>query len=118
MDINELRKQIDDIDRQLVDLYCRRMETAREIGRYKRENGLAVTDSERERNLLNKVAEQAGEENEQGVRALYHLLLDHSRLRQQLDGHPESRLGRRIRETVSSMPAVFPEKAMVACQGV
>ena len=31
MDINELRKQIDDIDRKLVDLYCRRMDTAREI---------------------------------------------------------------------------------------
>ena len=118
MDINELRKQIDDIDRKLVDLYCRRMDTAREIGRYKRENRLPVLDSERERNLLNKVAAQAGEENEQGIRALYQLLMDHSRLRQLLDGHPESRLGQQIRETVSAMPDIFPEKAMVACQGV
>ena len=81
MDINELRQQIDDIDRRIVDLYCRRMDVARAIGRYKQENNLPVLDSERERNLLNKVAELAGEENEQGIRALYHLLLDHSRLR-------------------------------------
>ena len=118
MDINELRQQIDGIDRQLVDLYCRRMDIARAIGRYKQENNLPVLDSERERNLLNKVAELAGEENEQGIRALYHLLLDHSRLRQQLDGRPESALGKQIREAVSAMPAFFPEKAMVACQGV
>ena len=118
MDIAELRKQIDGIDRELVELYCRRMETSRAIGRYKRENGLPVLDSERERNLLNRVAEQAGEENEQGVRALYHLLLEHSRLRQQLDARPESPLGQRLREAVSAMPAFFPEKAQVACQGV
>ncbi len=118
MEISELREQIDDIDRKLVELYCRRMDTAREIGRYKRENNLPVLDSERERNLLNKVAEQAGEENEQGIRALYQLLMDHSRLRQQLDGHPESSLGARIREAVASTPAFFPEKAATACQGV
>ena len=118
MDISELRKQIDDIDSKLVDLYCRRMKTAREIGRYKRANGLPVLDSERERILLNKVAEQAGEENEQGIRALYQLLMDHSRLRQQLDGHPESALGKRIREAVSATDDMFPEKAMAACQGV
>lgn len=118
MDIRELREQMDGIDRQLVELYCRRMDLAQEIGQYKKENHLPVLDSERERILLNKVAEQAGEENELGIRALYHLLLDHSKTRQQMDGRPESRLGRQIRDAVSAMPAFFPEKAMVACQGV
>ena len=69
MDINELREQIDEIDRKIVELYGRRMETASAIGLYKREHNLPVFDSERERNLLNKVAEQAGEDNEQGIRA-------------------------------------------------
>ncbi len=118
MDIRELRGEIDRIDRELVELYCRRMDTARAIGQYKRENRLPVLDSERERQLLNKVAELAGEENEQGVRALYHLLLDHSRLRQELDGRPESALGQKIREAAASAPEMFPEKALVACQGV
>ena len=118
MDIQELRQQIDAIDRELTALYCRRMETSRAIGKYKRENGLPVRDTERERKLLNKVAELAGEENEQGIRALYQMLLDHSRLRQLMDEHPESELGRLIRETVAETPALFPEKAVVACQGV
>ena len=118
MDISELREQINEIDHEIVELYGRRMEAARAIGRYKREHNLPVLDSERERSLLNKVAEQAGEENEQGVRALYHLLIDHSRMRQEMDGHPESPLGQQIREIVAAMPAIFPEKAMIACQGV
>ena len=118
MDISELREQINEIDHEIVELYGRRMETARAIGQYKREHNLPVLDSERERSLLNKVAEQAGEENEQGIRALYHLLIDHSRMRQEMDGHPESPLGQQIREIVAAMPEIFPEKAMIACQGV
>ena len=91
MDIRELREQIDRIDRRIVELYCQRMETARAIGRYKRENGLPVLDSGRERELLDSVAEQAGEENAQGVRALFRLLIDQSRARQELDSSPEGK---------------------------
>ena len=89
MDIQDLRAQIDEIDRQLVDLYCRRMDVARAIGRYKQEKGLPVLDPERERTLLDKVAVQAGKENEQGIRTLYQLLLEHSRLCQQPGNSPE-----------------------------
>ena len=49
MDIQELRQHIDTIDRELVALYCSRMEVSRAIGEYKRENNLPVRDSERER---------------------------------------------------------------------
>ena len=118
MDINELREQIDETDQEIIKLYGKRMEIARAIGLYKREHNLPVYDSERERNLLNKAAEQAGEDYEQGIRALFHLLMDHSRMHQEMDGHPESRLGQQIRNAVAEMPAVFPEKAMIACQGV
>ena len=94
MDIRALREQIDLIDRQIVDLYGRRMEVARAIGRYKRENGLPVLDREREESLLSRVAEQAGEENAEGIRALYQLIMEQSKLRQRQDagldkGEPE-----------------------------
>lgn len=118
MDISELREQIEETDSEIVKLYGKRMEIARAIGRYKREHNLPLFDSERERNLLNKAAEQADEDYEQGIRALFHLLMDHSRMHQEMDGHPESRLGQQIRDIVATMPAVFPEKVMVACQGV
>jgi len=91
MDINELREQINKIDREIVDLYGKRMEIARAIGRYKQEHNLPVLDSGREKELLDKVAEQAGEENGPGVRALYRLLLEHSRRRQEEDRRTEQR---------------------------
>ena len=118
MTIQELRENIDRIDQQIVQLYCERMETARQIGAYKRENHLPVRDTERERELLNRLAQQAGEQYEQGIRALYQQMLDHSRILQQLEGKPESSLGAQIRRAVDNAPALFPEKASVACQGV
>ena len=118
MDIQELRQRIDEIDTQMVDLYARRMEIARAIGEYKRGLGLPVTDSQRERELLNRVAEQAGEEHEDGVRALFGFLMAQSRTRQLLDGKAGSALGDSIRRAIDRTPPLFPEKATVACQGV
>ena len=118
MTIQELRENIDRIDQQIVQLYCERMETARQIGAYKRENHLPVRDTERERELLNRLAQQAGDQYEQGIRALYQQMLDHSRILQQLEGKTESSLGSQIRRAVDNAPALFPEKASVACQGV
>jgi len=118
MDIQDLNRQMDSIDAELVNLYCRRMDTARAIGAVKRENGLPLADSEGERNLLNRVSVLAGPEKEHGVRALYHLLADHSRLYQLMDGRPQSALGQLVLSTLENTPPLFPEKAAVACQGV
>ena len=118
MDIQELRNRIDRVDDEIVRLYGERMELTREIGRYKRENGLPVLDTERERNLLNRVGEKAGKENENGVRALFGFLMAQSRTGQMLDGKKESRLGGQIRAALAETPELFPPKAVVACQGV
>ena len=114
MDIQELRNRIDRVDDELVRLYGERMELAREIGRYKRENGIPVLDTERERNLLNRVGEKAGKENENGVRALFGFLMAQSRTGQMLDGKKESKLGRQIRTALAETPELFPQKAVQA----
>ncbi len=118
MDMQELRGEIDRIDSELVRLYGERMQVAREIGRYKRENELPVMDTERERNLLNRVAEAAGAENANGVRALFNFLLSQSRTEQLVAGKQRSALGETIRKALETTPSLFPEKATVACQGV
>ena len=118
MDISELRDQIDRIDAGLVELYRRRMETVSRIGEYKREHNLPVYDGERERSLLNRVGEMAGEENESGVRAMFGMLMEQSRARQLLASGRPSALSREIGEAVKNTAPLFPPKAMVACQGV
>ena len=46
--LSDLRKQIDEIDEQLAMLLKRRFSVAKQIGEYKKANGIVVTDSGRE----------------------------------------------------------------------
>ena len=57
MNLEECRKEIDSIDKELVALFVRRMNVAKDVAEYKRATGKAVYDSERERQLLEKVEE-------------------------------------------------------------
>lgn len=53
-----LRKQIDEIDNELIDLLARRMGISREIGMYKKEHGLTVVQTKRYSEILDKRAAQ------------------------------------------------------------
>ena len=119
MDLQEYRNKIDEIDRQLVELFIERMKTSADIADYKSANYLPVLDKGRERELLLKIAELCGEEYENyGVR-LYQQILELSKTYQhhRIDG--KSDLAEKIRAaTEAGMNAQLPEKATVACQGV
>lgn len=52
IDLNESRKNIDEIDRQLVELFEQRMREANAVAEYKRETGKAVYDKARENEKL------------------------------------------------------------------
>ena len=101
MDLQELRERMNRIDSDLVKLYLERMETAGEIGAWKRENGVPVYDPARERQLMDRVAEMAGEENENGVRALFGFLISQSRTRQLLD-EGRGTIGQKLRKAMDS----------------
>ena len=48
-DLSEIRVEIDAIDNQLIDLFKRRMDCAKEVGLYKKERGIPVLNRQRER---------------------------------------------------------------------
>lgn len=56
-DIKELRQEIDLIDKQMKVLFFKRMETAHQIGEYKKENNLPIFDPKREEEIINKIKE-------------------------------------------------------------
>lgn len=56
-DLNELRKQINDIDDELVDLFLKRMEQVKKVGIYKQNNSLGVLDKSREEQIIKKYIE-------------------------------------------------------------
>ncbi len=118
MDLKEARDSIDRIDRELVDLFCRRMEVNADIARYKKENGLPLTDPERERQKLVAVTDQAGETFRGYTAALFNQLFDLSKAYQAQLTRDRAPLCAMIEEAMAKTPEIFPEFAPVACQGV
>ncbi len=58
MDIADWRKQIDEIDRKLVELLNQRARMAQEIGRLKRNTQMPIYEPEREKTILENVRRQ------------------------------------------------------------
>ena len=79
MDINDYRKKIDEIDKDIVRLFTERMETAAGIAKWKKENGKPVLDAEREKQKLDAVLSLAPQNMEEYTRELYKFLFELSR---------------------------------------
>lgn len=80
MDLQELRREIDRVDRQMVDLFEQRQEICRKVAQYKVENHKKVLDKDREKQKLEAVAAMASNDfNRQGVRDLFEQLMAVSR---------------------------------------
>ena len=106
------------IDRELVRLFAERMRTAAGIAAYKKEHHLPVLDPLREREKLDALSQLAPEEFSDYTRRLYIQIFELSRSYQDRLLGTASPLPQRIEQALANTPALFPEKAMVACQGV
>lgn len=118
MDIQELRREIDGVDRDLVKLFERRMHLAAEIADYKKKNRLPVQDRLREREVLAQVSGAAGPELEEYAQVLFSTLFDLSRSYQSSLNAEETPLTAEIMAAAENTPKLFPTKGVVACQGV
>ncbi len=118
MDLNDYRRQIDEIDTQLLALFGQRMEVAAGIAAYKKEHGLPVLDSSRERQKLLDIAAKSPDAVKEYAVSLYSLLFELSRGYQNRVLGVSSDLTEQIAQAIESTPKLFPESAAVACQGV
>lgn len=55
--IEECRNEIDAIDDEVANLLCRRMSLSKEIGEIKKTEGFKVNDSNRENEIVERIAE-------------------------------------------------------------
>ena len=117
MELSELRSQIDAVDKELLDLFLKRMDLTEEVSARKREGRIPILDKQREREILARVTEAAGDRE----RYAYHLfatLMELSRTRQaELLGLP-TQVGREVEAALAGGSEVFPQTGLVACQGV
>ena len=82
-DLLDIRKEIDGIDRQIVELFENRMVLTTQVAEYKISTGKAVFDKEREVSKLDSVAALAHSDfNSHGVRELFEHIMSVSRKRQ------------------------------------
>ncbi len=118
MDLNEIRNEIDKVDSQLVNLFVERMNLSAQVADYKKENKLPIYVPSRERQKLQEVATQAGNDMENYARVLYSMIFELSRSYQSKRNLESSSLHKRIMDSIDNTPKLFPQTPMVACQGV
>ena len=118
MDLSQYREQIDQIDDELIALFARRMETAAQIAQWKRQAGKPVMDASRERAKLLDVMDKCPAEFKDYAVSLYSLLFELSRSYQHRILDSSSALTEQIAAAIEQTDKVFPQTAMVACQGV
>ncbi len=116
--LEESRKKIDEIDRDIVSLFKERMKIAADVAGYKKENGLPIHDPARERQLLSKIAELSEKEFSDYGKVLYSTIMSLSKSYQRALLGIDSDVYARIENALESTPKIFPETAKVACQGV
>ncbi len=117
MELSEIRTKIDAVDDQLLKLFLERMELSEAVAAYKNEHKLPILNKTREREILAKVTERAGDK-ERYAYHLYSTLFELARSRQAELISAPTRVAARVEAALASNSEVFPQTGMVACQGV
>lgn len=113
-DLSEIRKEIDEIDDKLIDLFKRRMNCAKEVGYYKKERGIPVLNQQREDEILDSVQEKGGEYGS-AARLLFADVMELSRAMQ----HNIIGGGDEIRQEINRAKERFDTEGItVAYQGI
>lgn len=118
MDLNSIREHLDSIDHEITRLIVERMDTVGEVAASKKATGKAIRDHARERTILNRVTEQAGEVYAPYVKDLYKLIFELSRNYQSKLLGNASPLAEQLTAACSAYAGKkLPNRALVACQG-
>lgn len=112
MTLDELRKQIDEIDSAILGLFLRRMECAKQVAEVKRNSGSGIYHEGREQEILDGVSRRAGEYGGQ-ARVLYSSLMTMSREVQ----HAALGSGSALRAAVKGACRSPQKPRIVACLG-
>lgn len=118
MDMTYFRNEIDRIDDQLVDLFVERMNLSQKIAEYKKVHNLPIFMPDRERSVLQRVAERSGAEMADYTQVLYSMLFELSRSYQGRCNRNYNGIYNQISNAIQTTPPLFPTSPSVACQGV
>ena len=108
MELSDIRKEIDEIDSQLLPLFLRRMKCAEQVAAIKKEKGLPILNAQREQEILDRAAQKASA-YAPAARHLYSAMMEVSRERQ----HQLLDSDREFCKMLENSPSLFPKTAPV-----
>ena len=117
MQLDKLRDKIDRIDNELLRLFQERMEAVVQVAAYKKERGVPVLDRQREAEKKAALTGKISPELRPYAHILYDTLFELSRYHQ-TSANAHTPLVEEIHEAIQNTPALFPQSANVAYQGV
>ena len=79
LNLDVIRKEISEINDEMLALFVRRMELSAQVAAYKKANGLPTLDRKREEAILQKVADNTGDEFRQYAIQLFRTMMDLSK---------------------------------------
>ena len=90
-DIGLLRRAIDEIDEKIMELINQRMSLAEQVGDFKKQSGIQITDSNREKEIMNRLLEKNnGPVSDNGLRNIFGAIITEGRNVQRTDEPGES----------------------------
>ncbi len=116
MDLKDIRQRIDEIDDKLIELFIERMGLSKEVAEYKAATGTPILNMTREREILKKVCDKAGDMDLYAHR-LYSTILELSRALQQEHIPQNTGVRKQVEASLNKTYDAFPRGGMIACQG-
>jgi chorismate mutase / prephenate dehydratase len=116
--IEEIRKDIDSIDKSIVQEFLKRMDVADEIASYKKEHDLPILDKAREREKIQSILDMVPDDKKSYTMALFNTLFEVSKSEQASSNNIEAPIVKKIEDALESTPKTLIDSAYVACQGV
>ena len=112
--LDKIRAEINEIDAKISELFCRRMDCASQVADYKSARGMAVTDAERERAVLDRVRERTGK-YAPAAEIVFATIMDVSRALQ----HSRLASGQEFLQSIKHSQSDLPpaHEARIVCQG-
>lgn len=116
LDLGEIRKEIDGIDKQLVELFEQRMKLTKEVAEYKIQTGKKVLDTDRERAKLEAVTSLVkNKENIHAIDDLFSQIMANSRKGQyQL----LEAMGQTLRQPYEAIDEIKKDGVKIVYQGI
>jgi chorismate mutase/prephenate dehydratase len=118
MALEQLNEKMNDIDKQLGELFVQRMELSAQIAKERAAQDILIPDIAGQREARARFREQVGPELEGFAGVVYATLQDVSHSYQTIVTRKGNTLADRMAAALETTSPLFPEKATVACQGV